>query len=92
MSRNPTSVRKKTASPAPIGSKKSRSKLLSFSDLEIPVEPLLTREEEYRSGKKIKIALRRLAKLLPRHSNGYRRSYAPSGNLAHKSSQTTNNA
>jgi RNA polymerase primary sigma factor len=57
-------------------SKKSRTKLLSFSDLEIPVEPLLTRAQEYKSGKKIKVALKRLAKILPRHPIGYRRYLA----------------
>jgi RNA polymerase primary sigma factor len=70
-------VKKKTATLSPAGNnKKARNKLLSFSDLEIPVEPLLTREQEYRSGKRIKIALKRLAKLLPRHSSGYRRFLA----------------
>src|SRR5688572_9378246 len=77
MSRNLNVMKKKAVSLSPPGnSKKARSKLLSFSDLEIPVEPLLTREQEFRSGKRIKIALRRLAKLLPRHPSGYRRFIA----------------
>jgi RNA polymerase primary sigma factor len=57
-------------------SKKGRSKVLSFSDLEIPVEPLLTRDQELKSGRWIKVCLRRLAKLLPRHPAGYGRFLA----------------
>jgi RNA polymerase primary sigma factor len=68
-------MKKKLMTPV-AASKKPRTKLLSFSDLEIPVEPLLTRAQEYRSGKKIKVALKRLAKILPRHPNGYRRYLA----------------
>lgn len=56
--------------------KKVRSKLLSFSDLEIPVEPLLTREQEFHSGTKIRSLLRRLAEILPHHPGGYRRFLA----------------
>jgi RNA polymerase primary sigma factor len=65
--------RKGTAEAA---DKANKSKLLSFSDLEIPVEPLLTREQEYKSGSKIRVCLRRLAALLPQHPGGYRRFLA----------------
>lgn len=53
------------ASPSP--------KTLSFSDLEIPVERLLTAAEEVTHGRRVKVYLRRLARLLPRHPLGYRR-------------------
>ena len=56
--------------------KSSAGSVLSFSDLEIPVEPLLTKEQEFRSGRKIRLCLRRLAFLLPRHPVGYRRFLA----------------
>lgn len=49
---------------------------LSFSDLEIPVKPLLTREQEAQAGTEVKLSLRRLAELLPRHPLGYRRFVA----------------
>lgn len=66
--------KKSTATVAPPTT--AKSKLLSFSDLEIPVEPLLTREQEYFSGSRIRVCLRRLAALLPRHPEGYRRFLA----------------
>jgi hypothetical protein len=69
-------IRNKRALAASGAAKKSRSKLLSFSDLEIPVEPLLTREKEHRGGRKIRLSLNRLAVLLPRHPAGYRRFLA----------------
>src|SRR5262245_18935470 len=49
------------------------SHALSFSDLEIPVEKLLTPREEVIHGRRVKVYLRRLAQLLPRHPLGYRR-------------------
>jgi RNA polymerase sigma factor (sigma-70 family) len=72
-------VRTKKA-PAALKGMKSRMKSeptpLSFTDLEIPVEPLLTREQEARSGRLVQSSLRRLAVLLPRHPAGYRRFLA----------------
>ena len=80
MSRKTTapSSRKKAApaKPVPTGKVTSKSKLLSFSDLEIPVEPLLTREQEFQSGSQIRVCLRRLSKLLSLHPVGYRRYLA----------------
>jgi len=55
---------------------KPTSQTLSFSDLEVPVEPLLSRTEEVSGGRKIQLALSRLAQLLPRHPIGYRRFLA----------------
>jgi len=49
---------------------------LSFSDLQIPVEALLTRDQERRSGTIVRAALARLAVLLPRHPGAYRRFLA----------------
>ena len=46
---------------------------LSFSDLQIPVRPLLNAEQERRSGREIQACLKRLAVFLPRHIAGYRR-------------------
>lgn len=80
MSRN-TVTKKRRPGLALAASKKSRGKLLSFSDLEIPVEPLLTREQEFKSGRKIKFTLRRLAFLLVRHPAGYRRFLARMGEV-----------
>jgi RNA polymerase sigma factor (sigma-70 family) len=84
MSRNPMIPKK--AKPARISAervKKGRGKVLSFSDLEIPVEPLLTREQEIKSGRKIRVSLRRLSRLLPRHLNGYRRFLARMTEVTH---------
>ncbi len=50
-----------------------RAKPLSLTDLEIPVKPLLTREQEVSSGSKVRQSLKRLAEFLPRHPLGYRR-------------------
>ena len=47
-----------------------RGKPLSLTDLEIPVRPLLTREEEYHCGSRVREALGRLAEFLPRHPTG----------------------
>jgi RNA polymerase sigma factor (sigma-70 family) len=63
--------------------RRGKGKALSFSDLEIPVEPLLTREQEMRSGRKIRVSLKRLARFLPRHLNGYRRFLARMSEVAH---------
>ncbi len=49
---------------------------LSLMDLEVPVRPLLTREEEIFLGSKVRQSLRRLRTLLPRHPVGYRRLLA----------------
>ena len=56
--------------------KSAEGTALSFSDLQIPVEPLLNREQESRSGAIIRSALARLAKVLPWHPSGYRRFVA----------------
>ena len=42
---------------------------------------LLTHEEELKSGRKIKLCLKRLARLLPRHPLGYRRFLARMGEV-----------
>ncbi len=77
MPRNsPSAGKKRKAAQAALQSRAKGTKVLSFSDLEIPVEPLLTREEEFRSGTRIRIALRRLSWLLPNHPAGYRRFLA----------------
>ncbi|MGQ9589106.1 MAG: sigma-70 family RNA polymerase sigma factor [Planctomycetota bacterium] len=77
MRRNPpTAPKKRKPKLAGALSRAKGSKVLSFSDLEIPVEPLLTREEEFRSGTRIRVALRRLAWLVPNHPAGYRRFLA----------------
>lgn len=54
-------------------SHRGRAKPLSLTDLEIPVKPLLTREQEVASGSKVRQSLKRLAEFLPRHPLGYRR-------------------
>ncbi|MBI4603210.1 MAG: sigma-70 family RNA polymerase sigma factor [Planctomycetes bacterium] len=59
-----------------LAAQKGRSRHLSFSDLEIPVQPLLKPHEEFRSGRKIRVCLKRLARFLPRHPTGYRRFLA----------------
>jgi RNA polymerase primary sigma factor len=77
MRRKTTAQSKKKKTTAAVATPDTaKSKLLSFSDLEIPVEPLLTREQEYRSGSRIRVCLRRLAALLPHHPEGYRRFLA----------------
>ncbi len=76
-----TPNQKKFSSALSAAAKRGRAKVLSFSDLEIPVEPLLTREEEFRSGRKIKICLARLRQLLPRHPAGYGRFLARMGEV-----------
>jgi RNA polymerase sigma factor (sigma-70 family) len=85
MSRIPVVSRKARAGrgASTEGLRRARAKVLSFSDLEIPVEPLLTRGQEVKSGRKIKASLRRLARLLPRHLNGYRRFLARMAEVAH---------
>ena len=52
---------------------RGRGKTLSLTDLEIPVKPLLTRDQEISSGSKVRQSLKRLADFLPRHPLGYRR-------------------
>jgi len=54
---------------------------LSLRDLQIPVEPLLNREEEWRAGRRVRSCLRRLAEFLPRHPVGYRRYLARMGEV-----------
>lgn len=77
MRRKATTQSKKKKTTAAVATPNiAKSKLLSFSDLEIPVEPLLTREQEYQSGSRIRVCLRRLAALLPQHPDGYRRFLA----------------
>lgn len=90
MSRNPVVPKiqkvpkKKSARTLPLErSRKGKGKVLSFSDLEIPVEPLLTREQEVKSGRKIRASLKRLSRLLPRHLNGYRRFLARMTEVTH---------
>jgi RNA polymerase sigma factor (sigma-70 family) len=46
---------------------------LSLSDLQVPVRPLLTRLEEWKAGARVRVTLRRMERLLPRHWFGYRR-------------------
>jgi hypothetical protein len=65
--------KKKKRAPALVAPKAFESRLVAFSDLEIPVKPLLTLREETMSGARIRRGLRRLASLLPRHPEGYRR-------------------
>ena len=60
---------------------KPKSQVLSFSDLEVPVEPLLSRSDEINAGRKVQLSLRRLAELLPRHPRGYRRFLARMGEV-----------
>lgn len=50
-----------------------KGSVLSLSDLEIPTEPLLTKEQEQSLGKKIQAGFRRLKYLLPETLVGYRR-------------------
>jgi RNA polymerase sigma factor (sigma-70 family) len=50
-----------------------RGNVLSLSDLEIPTQPLLTKEEERVLGRKIQSGFRRLKKVLPETVVGYRR-------------------
>jgi RNA polymerase primary sigma factor len=76
MSKNSGPNRKKRGRTTNAAASKNKAKLLSFSDLEIPVEPLLTREQEFRSGSRIRACLTRLAAVLPRHPVGYRRFLA----------------
>ena len=66
-------AQKKRRGPALLIPKAAEARLVAFYDLEIPVKPLLTLEEETRSGVRIKSCLKRLASLLPRHPEGYRR-------------------
>ena len=65
----------------PAKTSKPQSQLLSFSDLEVPVEPLLSRAEEVRAGRKVQLSLGRLVELLPRHPLGYRRFLARMGEV-----------
>ncbi len=50
-----------------------RGRMLSFSDLEIPVRKLLSHEEEIQLGRKIQNGFRRLRLLLPLCVEGYER-------------------
>jgi len=50
-----------------------KGSVLSLSDLEIPTQPLLTKEQERTLGRKIKSGFRRLTYLLPETLVGYRR-------------------
>ena len=77
-----TSTRASTTATRKPAARKSGAKTasgpkpLSLSDLEIPVRPLLTRDEELASGFRIQNALRRIAQILPRHPLGYQRFMA----------------
>jgi RNA polymerase primary sigma factor len=74
MTQNAVVVRKKKKrGPALLAPNAAETRLVAFYDLEIPVKPLLTLEEETRSGARIRSCLKRLASLLPRHPEGYRR-------------------
>lgn len=70
------SVKNSEALSGKVNTKPSRGRPLSLTDLEIPIQPLLTREEEVRFGRRVRCALKRLAELLPRHPVGYRRFLA----------------
>jgi len=76
MSRNSLVPKKRRSKLLASSAKKARQKVLSFSDLEIPVEPLLSREQEFKSGRKIRLCLERLSRLLPLHPEGYRKFLA----------------
>ena len=76
MSRNSLVPKKRRSKLLASSAKKARQKVLSFSDLEIPVEPLLSREQEFKSGRKIRLCLERLSMLLPLHPEGYRKFLA----------------
>ena len=75
MGKQATTRKKKVPTPRR-GRPKTEVSGLSFSDLEIPVRPLLTREQEASAGMQVRLALGRLAALLPRHPAGYRRFLA----------------
>ena len=75
-----TTTSRQTVTPK---SKAAARKPLSLMDLEIPVRPLLTREEEYYRGSRVREALDRLAELLPRHPVGYRRFLARMSEVSH---------
>ncbi len=77
MSKSPAIARrKKIANVLASAARKGKSKVLSFSDLEIPVEALLTKSQELKSGRRIRVCLDRLIKLLPLHPMGYHRFLA----------------
>ena len=65
--------RKKPAKPKAAKKAQNGRITLSFSDLQIPVRPLLNAEQERRAGTIIQTNLKRLAYFLPRHIGGYGR-------------------
>ena len=64
---------KKAAQPGKAAKAANDRIPLSFSDLQIPVRPLLNAEQERWAGTVIQASLKRLAVFLPRHIAGYRR-------------------
>jgi len=76
MKRSTSQQTQKRSVGVPLGKRGGRPKVLSFSDLEVPVEPLLTRDEEVKSGRRIRLSLRRLSSLLPATPAGYLRYVA----------------
>ena len=69
-------VRKPASSESASRSRKGDAKLMSFFDLEVPSEPLLTAPQEVASSRRVRVNLKRLAGLLPWHPTGYRRFLA----------------
>ena len=65
--------RKKSAKPKAARKAQNGRIPLSFSDLQIPVRPLLNAAQERRAGAIIQTNLKRLAYFLPRHIGGYGR-------------------
>ena len=55
---------------------KGTATTLSFSDLQVPVEPLLTREQEIQSSRRVRVLFKLLSSVLPYHPRGYRRFLA----------------
>ena len=80
ISRTRTATAPSHRRPGAAGAERGRP--LSLTDLEIPVRPLLTREDETRSGLRIMRVLRLLAELLPRDPVGYRRFLARMSEVA----------
>lgn len=63
--------------------RRSQSVPLSLMDLQVPVRPLLSRNEEWQAGDRVKVSLRRIHQLLPRHPEGYRRFLARMEDVVH---------
>jgi RNA polymerase sigma factor (sigma-70 family) len=73
--------RARLAGGIPQPSSKGDATRLAFQELEVPVRPLLRVDEERTCGGRIRACLRRLAALLPRHPEGYRRFIARMGQV-----------